>query len=370
MALFSKFFRKNIFLGVDVGTSTIKAVEVMFDGQKNHLVNYGSVLVRDASLDKDASPTIDGAIHALLGEMKIKANRLYVSLPGSNGLVALLEFPDMSEKDLEKAVQFEASKYVPTDIEDVALSWEVVKKTSAQKERIIPQLNIQKEQDKTTASKQETQEILLVAALKNDVTLMSSYFKKAQYEIHAIELESFSLVRSLAGGIEGDVLVVDIGYGSCNLVLARDGVVRISRTIDVGGKGITEIIADGMNISKTRADGIKKGDEDLFQKKGIPMTFSSIETILNEVQRILSSYEKKHTDRKVKKIIISGGTSLMKGIDEYFQIKTGRQVQVGNPWKSLEHDPRLEPFIKEIGGSFSIAIGLALRGVEDYRRGI
>ncbi|QQS60885.1 MAG: type IV pilus assembly protein PilM [Candidatus Moraniibacteriota bacterium] len=369
MELFSKFFRKNVFLGIDVGTSSIKAVEVLFEGQKVQLLNYGSILIRDPSLDTGDSPTVDVAIRALLREMKIKANRLYISLPGSNGLVALLEFPEMSEKDLEKAVQFEASKYVPTDMEDVALSWEVVRKSESQKERIIPESSLEKEK-KEKSSKKDTQEVLLVAALKNDVAMMSSYFKRAQYQIHAIELESFSLVRSLAGGMEGDVLVIDIGYNSCNLVLARDGVVRISRTIDAGGKGITETIADGMNISKSRADGIKKENEDLFKKKGMPMTFSSLEIILNEAQRIITSYEKKHAHRKINKIILSGGTSLMRGIEDFFKEKTGRQVFVGNPWKNIEYNPQLEPYMEEMGGSFSVAVGLALRGVEDYRRGI
>ncbi len=364
MSFFSKLMRKNVFLGVDIGTSSIKAVEVMYENQKTYLTNYGSVTLRNASIDAFSAPSLSKAISALLGEMQVKANRVYVSLPSSNGLVALLEFPPMTGKELEQAIQFEAHKYIPADIEDVALSWEIVHH-SEQKQSLG--LSLKKE---SKEEKKEPLEVLLVAALKNDVALLSSHFSKAQYEIHAIELESFSLARSLTTSESNDVLIVDIGHSICNFALVSKGVVRMSRNIDVGGKGITDTIADSMNVSPVKAESLKKGKEDLFNKKEMSITFASLDVVLGEANRMITSYEKKHGEKKVQKIILSGGTSSMVGLADFFQKKAERSTEKGNPWKNLVYEEQFTPFIQEMGNSFSVSIGLALRGVDDFRRGV
>jgi type IV pilus assembly protein PilM len=364
MSFFSKLMRKNVFLGVDIGTSSIKAVEVMYDNQKTYLTNYGSITLREAGMDAFSAPSLSKAISALLGEMQVKANRVYVSLPSSNGLVALLEFPVMTGKELEQAIQFEAHKYIPADIEDVALSWEIVHRSE---ERSSLGISLKKENKE---NKKEPLEVLLVAALKNDVALLSSHFSKAQYEIHAIELESFSLARSLTTNESKDVLIVDIGHSICNFALVSKGVVRMSRNIDVGGKGITDTIADSMNVSPAKADSLKKGKENLFNKKEMSITFASLDVVVGEANRMIASYEKKHGEKKVQKIILSGGTSGMVGLEDFFTEKMGRTVERGNSWKNIEYEEMLNPFIQEMGNSFSVSIGLALRGVDDFRRGV
>jgi type IV pilus assembly protein PilM len=370
MSFFSGLFGKNVFLGVDVGTASIKAVELTYDGQKPVLSNYGYVSLRDAGIRMRSAPEIHKAIAALLKKMHTKANRIYVSLPSPNGLVALLEFPEMSEKELEQAIRFEAHKYIPADMEDVALSWEVIRQLQKNKERLLPQKQeTLSENEPKGEEKEDSQEILLVAALKSDVSALSEHFKKAQYTIHAIELESFSLVRALTRENKGSALVVDIGHSICNFVLSHDGTVRISRNIDVGGKSITDTISDSMNLSSSRADDLKKGPEDLFHKKEMSITFAGLDVVSGEINRIIASYEKKHTDRRVEPIILSGGTSGMTGLREFFAEKTGRVVEVGNLWKNISYEKNLEPYISRMDGGFSVAIGLALRGVDDFRRG-
>lgn len=366
MSFLSKFFKKNVFLGVDVGTASIKMVELKYDNGKILLSNYGSVVIRDVAMEAYAGPSVHRAIATLLERMDVKGGRVYVSLPGSNGLIALLEFPEMDEKELEQAIRFEAHKYIPADMEDVALSWEVVRKSENAKKNLLEKREKTEGIGNATANKQE---VLLVGALKNDVNLLSSRFQKANHDIHAIEIESFSLVRSLASEIREEVLIVDMGHSICNFILARDGVIRISRNIDIGGKSITETIADSMKVSLSRAESIKRGGKNLFQEKGLSLTFSSLEVVLKEVSRIVSSYEKKHSGKKVSRIILSGGSASMKGIGEFFEKRTGIRTEVGDPWKKIVYDQALEPFIEEMGASFAVAIGLAMRGVEDFRRG-
>jgi len=369
MKFFAQLMKKNVFLGVDIGTSSIKAVELSYKDQKAYLTNYGSVTIRDAAMDAQSAPAIHKAISALLQEMRVKATRLYVSLPSSNGLVALLEFPFMSEKELEQAVRFEAHKYIPAEMEDIALSWEVIQQIEKKSSLGVLKIKGEKE-EKKKPKRRDIQEVLLVAALKSDVGLVTSHFKKAQYDIHAIELESFSLVRSLAASEEGDVLIIDIGHSICNFALASNGIVRISRNIDVGGRGITETIADSMNVSAVRADAIKKGKENLFRKKEFSLVFASLDVVLGEAQRIISSYEKKHGERHIEKVVLSGGTAGMMGINEFFEERLQRKVERGNCWRHIEYDKQLSPYIQELDGSFSVAIGLALRGVDDFRRGM
>ena len=366
MSFLSKFFKKNIFLGVDIGTASIKMVEIKYNDGKALLTNYGSVVIRDVAMEAYAGPSIHKAIATLLQRMDVDGGRVYVSLPGSNGLIALLEFPEMDEKELEQAIRFEAHKYIPAEMDDVALSWEIVRKSESAKKKLLKKEEEIKENGNTLGNRQE---VLLVGALKSDVSLLSSRFQKAHHDIHAIEIESFSLVRSLASDIRQEVLIVDMGHSICNFILARDGVIRISRNIDIGGKSITETIADSMNVSLSRAEAMKKGNKNLFEEKGLSLTFSSLEVVLKETTRIISSYEKKHTGKKVSRIILSGGAASMKGMQGFFEKRTGIRTELGDPWKQVTYDQALDPFVQEMGSSFSVAIGLAMRGIEDFRRG-
>lgn len=345
------------YLGVDFGTSSIKIVELGLENKEPVLLNYGeislSVLEEMRASDQgnyDAQITI--FLRALLERVRPKTKEVYVAMPAFIGLIALVEFPQMSESELEEAIKFEAHKYIPSPLEEVALSWEVVG-----------------EHESSTAEASEKSvnrlEVLLVAALNKEVERYESYIRAIDYDMQLLELETFSMVRSVVRDTDDTCLVVDIGSRSTNFVLVENRLVKMSRNLDVGGQDITRTLMDSLNISFDRADSLKKGEKDFLNAPESRITFLTFEMIVAEINRMLQARNAKYPQAPaIRDIILSGGTAGMKGIEQYFSQATGVPTKVASPWRGIRYDQSIKEAIDRLGTSYSVAIGLALKGVE------
>ncbi len=348
---------QKTYLGVDFGTSSIKIVELGAKNKEPILLNYGeinlSVLEAVRSSDQgnyDAQITI--FLRALLDRMQSKTKEVYVAMPAFIGLIALVEFPQMSEGELKDAIQFEAHKYIPSPLEEVALSWEVVGEHEE-----VAQDNSEKKLKKL--------EVLLVAALNKEVERYESYVQAVGYDMQLLELETFSMVRSTVQDGNEAYLVIDIGSRATNFVLVENRLAKMSRNLDVGGQDITRTLMESLSISYDRAESLKKSDKDFLNSRESRMTFLSLEMIAGEIGRMLQARQAKNPDaKKIHAIILSGGTAGMKGITEYFSGLLHIPVEVANPWRGIRFDQSLQPAIARMGTSYSVALGLALRGVE------
>lgn len=355
-------FKKNYFAGLDFGTSAIKLVELTYKNQKAHLVNYGWVDL-GLSLKKEADNlkilSIDDKLkvylQSLINNVKLKTDSVYVSMPGFIGLITLLDLPDMKPGELEKAIQFEAHKYVPTSLDEVALGWEIVSKKD----------------DSSILVKKGTPkkiQVLMVAAPKKEVARYESIVRSAKLDIKALELETFSLARSLVGDDLGTFLIIDIGAKATNIVLVERGIIRVNRSVDVGGNEVTGTIADSLNISRQRAEIFKKEDRDLINSKESAIIMPTLEFIVNESLRIIASYKEKNKEGRIDGAILSGGMAKLRGLEEYFSKMLNVRSVIGKPWKKIIVDEKISPAVEKMGASYSVALGLALRGIEEYKR--
>lgn len=351
-------FGKKYFVGIDFGTSAIKIVELSYKANRITLENYGWVETGfSSSGEKDgAEPqsTFDQKMKAYLRELvkrlKLHSKAVSVSIPAYNGLINLVEFPEMKKEDLEQAVQFEAKKHIPVPLDEIALSWEVVGKEEAD-------------------SKGKKMQVMMVAAPKKQVSRYEKLIKDGGLEAGFMELETFSLVRSMIGDDGSTFLIVDIGARTTNIILTEGGVIKVNRNIDSGGYDVTSTISDSMKISRSRAENLKREKKDLLGGSDLSMVIPSIEMISNEVMRIMSAYQERNKDKKIDAVILSGGSAKIRGLDQYFFKALGTKVIVGNPWRKIIIDPRLDVLVKsELGTSFSVAIGLAMSGIEAYQR--
>lgn len=355
-------FKKKSFVGIDFGTSAIKIVELSYRDQKTQLINYGWVDLEVAAGNESREQrllSVDEKLKVhlanLLKKLKIKTDAAYVSMPAFVGLFVLLELPEMGQDDLEKAVQFEARKYIPNSLNEVSLGWEIVKKGDVA--RII-----------TEKGATRKMQVLMVAAPKKEVDRYESIVKSVGIGIKALELETFSLVRSLVGDDMGTFLIVDIGARVTNLILVEKSVIKVNRSLSIGGNEITSALAESLNISRPRAEIFKKENRDLFNDKETMVLIPPMEMIVNESLRIAASYLEKTGGGRIASIILSGGSAKIKGLDEYFSRITGIPTILGKPWRKISFDKRLSFAIENIGTSYSVALGLALRGIEEYRR--
>jgi type IV pilus assembly protein PilM len=360
-------FGKNKFIGIDVGTSTIKIVEIKMSSSKPTLSNYAWMKIGSLGDIKSSSfdSTLPLYLKKIIKEAKFKSGEAYISIPASGGLIALIEFPEMSREDLDQAIRFEAHKYIPTSLEDVVLSWDIVNKKTSKHllkksgEKAKPEGGAEEPADKI--------QVLLVAAPKNKVAKYEQLIKDANLELKSIEVESFALLRSLVGNDQGNFVVVDIGARVCNIILIERGVIKVNRNIDAGGKDITKAIARSMNIDEERAEKMKMSGKDFLSSES-NISFPSLDLIINEVKRVLTTFYKNDGGSKIDGVIISGGTAGFSGIDKYFSDSLGKRTIIGNPLRRVEYDSVLEPKLNEIKSQLSVSIGLALKGAEEYLR--
>ncbi len=348
-------FGKPTFLGIDFGTSSVKVVVLSVKENKPILVNYGEVslaLLERAGLSSQGNydATVTVYLRALLDRMQVRTKDAYVAMPAFIGLITLVDFPLMSERELQEAIQFEAHKYIPSPLDEVALSWEVVGENTS-------------EPDPTTGRTNQKLEVLLVAALHKEVERYESYVKAVDCEMKLLELETFSMVRSVVNGDAGTYLVIDIGSHSTNLVLVENGLVKVSRNIDVGGRDITRTLTESLSIASDRAEILKKSGKDFLNSPEGKLIFPSLEAIGSEASRVIQNYLTRHQNSRIDGIILSGGTAGFTGICTYYQNMLGVPVSVGNPWRQIGYDPKIQSAVDRMGPSFSVALGLALQGV-------
>lgn len=355
--------KKNYFVGIDFGTSVIKIVELSLKKEQIYLENYGWVdlgLVpgsENSDLSSQISFDVKSKVllNSLIKNLKLTSKEVYVSLPSFVGLISLISFPEMKKEEVEKAIQFEAHKYIPTPLDEVALSWEIVKKEEKKVFLGKP----------TPAGKIQ---VLLVAAPKKEIRKYNELFDDTGLSIKVIELETFSLVRSLVGDNMGTFLIIDIGSRTANLILAEKGLILASRSMDAGGNDITNTLADSLNVSKSRAEVMKKQKKDFLNGQELSIIIPTLDMINNEALRIISSYKEKNPDVRIDSVIISGGSSGMEGIDKYFTKNIGIKAIIGNPWNKIIVNEKVKPIIEKLGSSFAVAVGLAVRGIEEYKR--
>lgn len=354
--IFRKFGRKH-FLGVDFGTSSVKVVELSIRNQKPHLENYSWAYFNAALANQDTNEmTRDElmkiSLQKVVKKMKPVSGSAYISVPAYTGLITIFELPYMEKDELEQAIKFEMHKYIPASEEEIIVSWDVIRS----------------ETDNSPGSGTKRVKILLVAAMKEEISRYEKIMKAVKIDVKAAELETFSIVRSLVGDDQGTYLIVDIGFRACNVILAEKGVIKISRNIDTGGNDITKSVAESFNVSWEKAENIKKQQKDLINNKESGVIVYSLELIIDEMRRILESKKSENSSGgKVDGIIISGGSANMKGLTEYISNALGIRAIVGNPWKKIVFDEKLKSKMEAMGLSFSVAVGLALRGIEEQK---
>lgn len=367
-------FGEKKFIGIDVGTSNIKIVELKISKNKPVLSNYARVQLAGAAGDSDLKASyfetvLPEYIRRMVKTADITGRDAYFSIPSFGGLITLIEFPDMSKEDLDQAIKFEAHKYIPVSLDDVVLSWDIVgkkgpKKTLVRQGEGAAPVPVSASGAPETADGGKVQ-VLLVAAPKNKVIKYEKLAGNAELRLKSIEIESFSLVRSLVGNDQGNFVVVDIGSRVCNIILVEKGVIKANRNIDAGGKDISKVIAKSMNIDDGRADKLKiSGRNFLAGEAGV--SFPVIDLIAGEISRVISAYYKTESKTAVDSVILSGGTAGFPGLDGYFSKALGIKTIIGNPLGRIGYDKRLEPKAQELGNQFSVAIGLALGGIEEH----
>ena len=325
-------------MGIDIGTSNIKIAQVSH-GKDPILETYGIVNCAyqiGAKNDELVISKMSDVLKTLLSKAGISTNRCVISFPNSAVFTSVIELPNMTNKELSSAVEFEAKKYVPLALSEIDLSWTITSK----------------------AEGGQNLKVLLTAVPKQVTQNYMRILDQAGLEPEAGEIEALALIRSLVGNVPMNCVIIDIGAKSTGLNIIENGLLRLSRNLNIGGDTITHKIAESLNISFFRAEQFKKE----FGVGSATIIPDSIKPVLNliknEIKQLLTIYQTHNI--AVDKILLVGGGANLPGIVEYFK-DLSATVELGDPLKTVGYNESLAPILKRYSLSLPIAIGLALR---------
>ncbi|MBI3627130.1 MAG: type IV pilus assembly protein PilM [Candidatus Sungbacteria bacterium] len=352
----SVFGRSRSIVGIDIGDASVKVVQLKKDQERAVLETYGE-LKTDRYLKKSEGmlgggvlrfidADIASMISDVISESNVTAKEAVVSIPSTSSFVTLVEFPTADRAEVTKAIPFEARKYIPIPISEVALDWQII-------------------DEGDTAQPGERTKVLLVAVPKEILSKMHRIFEITKVKIKSLEIETFSLVRSLIGHDKSPTAIVNIGAQSSSIVIVDRGVVMLSHTIDRGAHELTTALARGLGITAERAEAFKYeiGLSDRPEDREISSVITPlIELQLSELQRIIASYNR-GTERSIEKVYLTGGGSRLKGIIDYTARRFGLETTTPNPFTRVTYPAFMQPILKDVGPSFPVAVGLALREI-------
>lgn len=366
MSSFSNIFQSEkssaSVLGVDIGTSSIKVVQLKKKNGKALLETYGELALGPyGSLDVGAVTNlqVDDVVRALNDVMKesnVTVKSGTISIPSSSTLMFTLTLPGkISESQLASVVPIEARKYIPVPISEVTLDWFMIPQENESFETAAPKADGKTE----TESKIE----VLVVAIHNDI--LSRYqdlLKKTELNSDAFEVEVFSSIRASLGHDVAPVLLMDFGASKTKLSIIEAGIVRVFHVVNRGSQDITKNISASLNMTFPEAEKIKRtvGLDISSNKEVSEICRLSVDYILSDTNSVVLAYEKKY-NKNISKVVMTGGGSLLKGLLEKASENFHTEVIYSDPFSKTEAPAFLEPVLKVSGPEFAVAVGLALR---------
>ncbi|OGZ27481.1 MAG: hypothetical protein A2365_03350 [Candidatus Nealsonbacteria bacterium RIFOXYB1_FULL_40_15] len=354
-------FGSKRFLGIDIGTSSVRVVELARKKNELELTNYGEL--KSSSFIKKpfriltknsisfSNDELGKILKAIVEEAEIETKEVNLGIPDFASFFTSFEVPVMAKNEISQAVQYEVRPYVPLPLTEVTLDWTI----------------ISGEPSKTPLK-------VLVVAIPNDIIAQYQEIARiAGLELKTLESEVFALTRAVAmsnrgSSDENKVLgLLDIGARSSTCSIVDKGVLKTSHSFKIGGNELTEVVAKSLNIDYNEGEEIKlkhgllpdNGLKRDIRKVLVPL----VDSILEEMREAFRSFYRQE-GKEVEKVVLAGGVANMPGIKDYFQASLKKDTSLADPFLNIRHPAVITNNLKESGPLYAVAVGLALNGLE------
>ncbi len=378
----SLFGSNESYLGIDIGNSALKVVELENVKGRPKLLTYGYLEQSNEILTsntKEAKDKIISGLEHIQKESRTTSRNVVAALPSYTVFTSIIHLPEMPKKELVAAVQWEAKKFVPMPLEEMILDWKILEDTkvdstfsanaagqnAAQQQEAPAQAEGESPKIKTKGKK--ILKILLTAAPKDLVSRYLEIFKEAKMNLVSLETESFALERALIGNDKSPIMLIDVGAVATTISVVVDSVPLINRSIDIGGHTITKAIANSLNLDVARAEQFKK-DFGLTEQAGaaagqVPKRIEfMVSSIINEIKYVLNLYQSQGQGN-IEKIVLAGGSAWLPNITQYLSQVLGVKVFIGDPWARVMYPLEMKPVLQQLGSRLAVAVGLAMREI-------
>jgi type IV pilus assembly protein PilM len=351
-------FRKprNV-VGLDIGSSAVKAVEIKAAGKGYRVVAFGHEPVPvDSIVDGaiiDAGAVADAIRRVFDGKKGFKTKEVCASLSGNAVIVKKITLPVMTPSELDDSIAWEAEQYIPFDIQDVNLDYQIL-------------------DPGTGPDSNGSMEVLLVAAKKEKISDYTSVIAQAGRTPVVVDVDAFALQNAYEANFGLDprevVVLMNAGASAVNINILQGDQSVFTRDISMGGNAYTEAVQKELNLPFESAEQVKKGipvDGATFEEVR-PMLHAVTDNVLLEIQKTFDFFKATVSSEQIDRIVLSGGASRVDGFNDMLLDRFGVPVEDFNPFSAIAWDAKkLSGDPLEVAPTAAVAVGLALRRVGD-----
>lgn len=349
--------RKNA-LGLDIGSSSVKLVQLKESKKGIQLAHFAMAPLPTETIVDGAlmnSSAVVSAIEELVASQKLKNKEVAVSISGHSVIIRKISLPAMTKEELDDSIKWEAEQYIPFDVNDVYLDYQI--------------LQLRPEQGQM--------DVLLVAAKKEIVDEYTGVVKEAGLIPVVVDIDCFTIQNAFEvsyGFPPGEAIVlIDIGASTISINVISNGITTFTRDITMGGQQFTEEIQKQLNVSYDEAEAYKLGgergvDADSVIPQEVERVMSQVsESITGEIHRSLDFYLATASEGRLSRIYLSGGASKVPSLARSIENRVGVAVEILDPFRNVEIDERLfdVKYIENVKPLAAVAVGLGLRKAGD-----
>ncbi len=346
---------KKDIVGIDIGSSSVKLVQLRHIKGGHQLVTLGiaplppEAIVDNAIMDSGSAVEV---VRNLAESHKVKTKNVATSVSGHSVIIRKIQLPIMTEEEMEASIQWEAEQYIPFEISEVNLDFQILGPDA----RDPSQMNV-----------------ILVAAKKEFVNDHVAVFRECGMNPVVMDIDCFAIENAFEAnyGFEEDEIValINMGAAAMNVNVLKGGKSVFTRDIQVGGNMYNEELQKRLGISGEDAEEVKLGGEveDVDPAAVLAVINDATESLAQEVQRSFDFFSATSSDEKVQKLYITGGVSKTPNVRDYLESQLGISVELLDPFRMIKVDDKdFDPeYIQAVGPLFSVAVGLAMRRLGD-----
>jgi type IV pilus assembly protein PilM len=348
------FSKPRTVVGLDIGSSAVKAVELHPSGKSGYRIAAiaseplpPDVIVDGAIIDGGA---VADAIRRLFSHGGFKAKEVAASLSGNAVIVKKISLPVMTEQELAGSIHWEAEQYIPFDIQDVHLDYQML--------------------DPVAGADGGAMEVLLVAAKKDRIADCTSVISQAGRQAVVIDVDAFALQNAYEanyGVTPGVTVLLNAGASAINVNVVADGQSLFTRDVSLGGNAYTEAVQRELNLPFDVAERAKKGipiEGHSFDDVR-PVLHAVTENVLLEIQKTFDFHRATAASDRIDRIVLSGGASAVDGFAEALAERFSVAVERFDPFRQVVFDGPLTDVTVDLAATAGVAVGLALRKAGD-----
>jgi len=348
------FLKKNRLVGLDIGSRTLKLAEIIDTKAGSTLKNFSTINIEPGLIEEGSvrdPEAVSGYIRELFKLNKLKDKNVAISIGGYSVIVKKINVQTMTENELHETIHFEAEQYIPFDISEVNLDFQIL----GESEHNPNQMNV-----------------LLVAAKKEMISEYINLMKMAKLNPRIIDVDAFALQNIFNFNYsleEENVALIDIGASKTSLNILKNNVSEFMRDVSLGCEQINDKIASTVGCTIEETEAIKLGKEtDLISAEDLKDIVDSVVTDwCIEIKRALDFFYSTYPEEQISKIVLSGGGANIKKFLELLAAETSSEVEVINPFQNFIVDSNRfdSSYLEQIAPQAAICMGLAARKIGD-----